>query len=94
MFIILLKFADRTKAPSLMDGHNAWLQRGFEDGLLLLAGSVHHAAGGALLAHGVSRAAIEAFVAQDPFVIEGVVSAEILAVTPIRTDTRLAFLED
>ena len=94
MFVILLRFANKTKAPSLMAGHNAWLQRGFEDGLLLLVGTVQPAAGGALLAHGVTRDAIEAFVAQDPFVAEGVVTAEILDITPARTDTRLAFLKD
>lgn len=94
MFVILLKFADKTKAPSLMAGHNAWLQRGFDDGLLLLAGTVQPAAGGALLAHGATRDAVEAFVAQDPFVTEGVVTAEILDITPARTDSRLAFLKD
>ncbi|WP_375248294.1 YciI family protein [Sphingomonas sp.] len=94
MFIILLKFADKAKAPSLMAGHNTWLQRGFEEGLLLLAGTVKPAAGGALIAHGATREAIEAFVAHDPFVAEGVVTAEILDITPARTDTRLAFLKD
>lgn len=77
-----------------MARHIAWLQRGFEDGLLLLAGTVQPAAGGALLAHGVRRDAIEAFVAQDTFVAEGVVTAEILDIAPARTDTRPAFLKD
>lgn len=94
MFVILLKFADKTKASSLMAGHNAWLQRGFEDGLLLLAGTLQPAAGGALIAHGATQDTIEAFVAQDPFVAEGVVTAEILDITPSRTDTRFAFLKD
>jgi uncharacterized protein YciI len=94
MFVILLKFADKTKAPSLMAGHNAWLRRGFEDGLLLLAGTVQPAVGGALLANGATRDLLEAFVAQDPFVAEGVVTAEILDIAPGRTDTRLAFLND
>ena len=94
MFIILLKFADKAKAPSLMEGHNAWLQRGFEEGRLLLAGSIRPAAGGALLAQGGARDAVEAFVEQDPFVAEGVVTAKVLDIAPVRTDTRLAFLKD
>jgi uncharacterized protein YciI len=77
-----------------MAGHNAWLRRGFEDGLLLLAGTVQPAVGGALLANGATRDLLEAFVAQDPFVAEGVVTAEILDIAPGRTDTRLAFLND
>lgn len=94
MFIILLKFADKTKAPPLMEGHNAWLQRGFEEGLLLLAGGIQPAAGGALLAHGATRDTVEAFVEQDPFVAEGVVTAEIIEIAPNRTDARLTFLKD
>ena len=40
----------------------------------------------------MSRAALEAFVAEDPFVAEGVVVAEIHEIAPARTDDRLAFL--
>ena len=79
MFIVLLKFSDnKTKAGAFMDGHKAWIQRGFTEGTFL--------------AHGMSRAALEAFVAEDPFVAEGVVPAEIHEIAPARTDDRLAFL--
>lgn len=76
-----------------MDGHNAWIRRGFEDGIFLLVGSLQPNAGGAILAHGASLTAIEARVQDDPFVAEGVVRAEILEVVPGRTDERLAFLK-
>ena len=60
MFIVLLKFSDnKAKAGAFMDGHKAWIQRGF---------------------------------AEDPFVAEGVVAAEIHEIAPARTDDRLAFL--
>jgi uncharacterized protein YciI len=93
MFIITLKFADKTKAPQFMDGHNAWLERGFDDGVFLLAGSLRPNAGGAIIGHNASRADVEARVQQDPFVVEGVVGADILEVAPGRTDDRLAFLK-
>lgn len=93
MFIVTLRFADKTKAPQFMDGHNAWIKRGFDDGVFLLVGSLQPNAGGAILAHNVSPEEIEARVQDDPFVAEGVVSAQILAVTPGRTDERLAFLK-
>lgn len=93
MFVIALRFADKTKAPSLMDGHNAWIKRGFDDGVFLLVGSLQPNAGGAILAHNVSLIEIEARVQDDPFVAEGVVSAEILDIAPGRTDDRLAFLK-
>jgi uncharacterized protein YciI len=93
MFIITLRFIDKTKAPQLMDGHNAWIKRGFDDGVFLLVGSLQPNAGGAILAHNASPEQIEARVQDDPFVTEGVVSAEIIAIAPGRTDERLAFLK-
>ena len=93
MFIITLRFADRAKAPQFMDGHNAWINRGFDDGVFLLVGSLQPNAGGAILAHNASPEEIAARVQNDPFVAEGVVSAQILAVTPGRADKRLTFLK-
>lgn len=93
MFIVTLRFTDKTKAPQLMDSHNAWIKRGFDDGIFLLVGSLQPNAGGAILAHNISRAAIEACVQEDPFVAEGVVTADILEIAPGRTDDRLAFLK-
>lgn len=93
MFVITLRFADKAKAPQYMDGHNAWIKRGFDDGVFLLVGSLQPSAGGAILAHNSARADIEARVQDDPFVAEGVVTAEILEIAPGRTDERLAFLK-
>lgn len=94
MFIATLKFVDKTKAPALMEAHSAWIQRGFADGVFLLAGSLQPDGGGAILAHQASRAEFEARLSQDPFVAEGVVTVEILDVAPGRVDERLAFLKD
>ena len=41
MHIIFLKFsANKSQASELMDAHKAWLKRGFDDGVFLLAGSL------------------------------------------------------
>ncbi|SFK10198.1 YciI family protein [Methylocapsa palsarum] len=93
MFVVTLRFADKTKAPQFIDGHNAWIKRGFDDGVFLLVGSLQPNAGGAILAHNASPEEMEARVQDDPFVVEGVVSAEILAIAPGRADERLAFLK-
>lgn len=93
MFVITLRFADKTNAPQFMDGHNAWIKRGFDDGVFLLVGSLQPNAGGVILAHNASPEEIEARVQDDPFVAGGVVSAEVLAIAPGRTDERLAFLK-
>lgn len=93
MFLVTLKFsANKAKAAQFMDGHNVWIRRGFDDGVFLLTGSLQPAAGGAVLAHNVSRTDLEARVKDDPFVAEDVVQAEIVEIKPGKADERLAFL--
>ena len=95
MFVILPKFAaNKAAAGQFMDGHNAWLKRGFDDGVFMLAGSLQPGLGGGVLARNVSLAELEARVAEDPFVAENVVSAEILQITPARADQHMQFLLD
>ncbi|MBP3125817.1 YciI family protein [Thalassospira sp. ER-Se-21-Dark] len=93
MFAIFLKFAEnRPKAQEFMDAHKAWIKQGFDDGVFLMVGSLQPNMGGAVLAHGVSFDEIETRVNEDPFVVEGIVSAEILEISPARADQRLDFL--
>jgi hypothetical protein len=48
--------------------------------------------GGAILAHAATAADLQRRVENDPFVENGVVSAEILEIAPSKADPRLAFL--
>jgi len=94
MFVVTLRFsANKAQAPQFMEGHNAWIQRGFEDGVFLLTGSLQPSAGGAVLAHNISRTDLDARVQEDPFVAADVVTADIVEIAPGRTDARLAFLK-
>lgn len=93
MFVVLLRFSsNKAKAAQFMDGHNAWIKRGFEDGVFLLAGSLQPKLGGGILAHNISLSALQTRVNEDPFVAQGVVSTEIIEIAPARTDERLTFL--
>lgn len=93
MHIVLLKFAEqKDQAPHHMDAHNAWLKCGFDDGVFVLAGSLQPRRGGAIVAHGATLEALQARVAEDPFVIAKVVEAEILEISASRADERLKFL--
>lgn len=93
MYVVLLKFSDnKSAAPQHMEAHKAWLKRGFDDGIFLLAGSLQPGLGGGIVAHNASADEIRTRVDTDPFVAEGVVSAEILELSPSLTDERLAFL--
>ena len=93
MFIVVLKFSsNKSEAGRFMEGHNAWIKRGFDDSIFLLVGSLQPNLGGGILAHNTSRSDLETRVAEDPFVAHNVVSAEILDIAAARTDERLAFL--
>lgn len=94
MFVILLRFsANKENTATYLDGHKAWLQKGFDDGVFLVAGSLAPAAGGALLAHNLSAAEVEERVGLDPFVQNDVVRAEIIEFAPGMVDERLTFLK-
>jgi uncharacterized protein YciI len=95
MFIVLLKFSDnKVQAAQFMEAHNEWIKRGFDDDVFLLAGSLQPKLGGGIVAHNTSLADLEIRVNGDPFVAENVVSAEILELTPSKSDDRLQFLLD
>ena len=93
MFVVLLKFSDnKSKAAEFMEGHNAWLKRGFDDGIFLLAGSLQPSLGGGVVAHNTSLEDLQTRVKDDPFVAENVVSAEVLEIAVAKADSRLDFL--
>ena len=93
MFIVLLRLSEnKSKAGDFMEGHNQWIKQGFDDGVFLLVGSLQPNKGGAVVAHNVSLHELQDRVSQDPFVQEGIVSAEILGIEPKKADDRLNFL--
>ncbi len=93
MFIVFLKFSEnKAKAGEFMDGHNAWIKQGFDDGIFLLVGSIEPGLGGSVIAHNISAEELQARVNEDPFVKENIVGAEIVEISPKKTDERLSFL--
>ncbi len=95
MFIVLLKFSsNKGQASQFVEGHKEWIKRGFDDGVFLLVGSLQTNLGGGIVAHNTALSDLQSRVNDDPFVAENVVSAEILEITPSKTDERLKFLLD
>ncbi|WP_431682784.1 YciI family protein [Kitasatospora sp. KL5] len=93
MFIVLLRFsANKAAAGQYMDGHQQWIKQGLDDGVFLLVGSIQPGLGGAVLAHGASKEALQERVNADPFVAHDVVGAEIIEIAPGMADDRLKFL--
>lgn len=60
-----------------MKAHVAWLEGGFDEGVLLLAGRQVPRTGGIVLCRG-RRAEVEAYAASDPFVTSGVATAAVV----------------
>lgn len=72
MFVIELVYkVDLKQIDAAMKAHMAWLNRHYDAGTFLLSGRKVPRDGGIILATGHDRAAIEAIVADDPFVSRG-----------------------
>lgn len=95
MFIVFLRFGpNRSEAGRWMAGHRQWIEEGIADGAFLVAGSLDNGQGGAVIAAGRDLGQIHARVGQDPFVMHGVVSAEVHALAPSLMAAGLARLLD
>jgi uncharacterized protein YciI len=95
LYVIALRLrGDPSDAASRMDAHKRWIAEGFSKQLFLAVGSLDDEAGGCILAHTRDRDALLSFVEADPFVAEGIASAEIVAFQPSRVDARLSFLTE
>lgn len=94
MHIILLKFADnKSAAPKFMDAHNAWISKGFDDGIFQSVGSLD-IGGGFILAHGEEHAAVLQRVSEDPFVKNNIVNPEIRKIDVKRSTPQFSHLSD
>ncbi len=91
LYLILLEFADKSQAAQNMDGHNAWIDQGFTDDAFLMTGTIP-GQGGAVLARNETRAQLQERVERDPFVDQGVVTAELIEFEPSRLHPQLTAL--
>lgn len=92
MHIILLTFGDnRSSAPQYMEAHNAWIAKGFADGIFQCVGSLD-VGGGFVLAHGEAHEALLQRVQEDPFVEHDVVTAQVHRIDVKRTTPELSHL--
>ncbi len=93
MFIIILKFSEnKEQSNQFMEGHNEWIKQGFADNIFLMVGSLQPNLGGAVIAHNITHTELQNRVNEDPFVAEKIVQADIIEITPSKTDQRLDFL--
>jgi uncharacterized protein YciI len=68
-----------------MQAHLAFVDEGYARGFFLASGPKVPRTGGAILATAPERAVLEAFLARDPFVIEGLITLNVTEFMPRRT---------
>ncbi len=80
MFILSLTYKKpNEEADRYMEPHLAWVKEGYDRGWFLASGRKVPRTGGIILAKG-DRAELEAFVAEDPFVLHGIADYDIVEV--------------
>ena len=94
MFILSLTYVKPTEeADRLMQPHMDWVNEGYDRGMFLASGRKNPRTGGVILARG-EQAEVEAYVAADPFTVEGVAVYEVTEVAVTRTAAGLDALKE
>jgi uncharacterized protein YciI len=92
MCVVLLTYTtDLEAVDAHLKAHGAWLRQGFEAGVIVVAGRRTPRTGGVILFRG-EKEAVEKVAASDPFVAEGVATAEVIPFTATLAATALADL--
>jgi uncharacterized protein YciI len=91
MFVIRLTY---TKPLHIMDqlrpSHVEFLDRYYAEGIFLVSGRQNPPIGGVILAHNISREALERLLTEDPFAIEHAATYEIIEFSPTKYSPSLA----
>ncbi|OAK63445.1 hypothetical protein A3K87_16630 [Variovorax paradoxus] len=86
MFIVTLTYIrPLEELDALMDAHVSWLKTHYESGLFVASGRQVPRKGGVILARSGDRAALEALLARDPFVQNGVARTDVIEFVPSMT---------
>lgn len=79
MFVVLLTYtAPLEQIDQHMPAHMAYLQRCYQAGMFVASGRRVPRTGGVILAQAPDRVSVEQVVALDPFVAEGLATAEVV----------------
>jgi uncharacterized protein YciI len=92
LHLLFLRYtASEEEAERFVAAHIAFLEHHHRDGTFLVSGqTVPAAEGGAIVACGVGRGAVERITAEDPFVVAGVARYTITTIDPGRVHPALA----
>jgi uncharacterized protein YciI len=82
--------APLTAIDAAVSAHRAFLQGGYDHGLLLMSGPMNPRSGGVVIARGESVEAIKAFFHNDPYQRQGLASYRIVEFTPVKHQPQIA----
>ena len=68
----------------VLPAHRAFLQTGYDRGLLLMSGPQNPRTGGVLIARAPSRAELEAFLRNDPYQVQGLATYRFIEFNPVK----------
>ena len=86
MFIVTLTYCKPlADIDALMQAHVDWLRRCYDSGLFIASGRRVPRTGGVILARSGDRAALDAALAEDPFVTNGAATVDVVEFTPSMT---------
>ncbi len=95
MFIVHLTYtAPLADIDRHLEPHRAWVEAGLAEGIFVAAGPLVPRTGGVILAHGLTREALNARLAEDPFAKAGLIRVEVLDHAIRVSDPRLSFLKN
>lgn len=95
MFTILARFTEkRPQAQSYAESHDAWVNKNFEDGIILAMGRMTPPDGAVILAKADDKSQLEARIQADPWVAHGIITVEIIEFAPFKTHPALAHLQE
>lgn len=72
------------KVAEVTPDHRAYLDRFYASGELVLSGRRSPPTGGVIVGHFRDRAAVDAFIAGDPFVVRGVATYDVIEFDPVK----------
>lgn len=90
IYLIDLNYARPELVEENLAGHRDFLQKHYDSGYFIFSGPKQPRAGGIILSRGRDLAEVEAIMATDPFLVNGVAEMVITAVVPRMTDDAFA----
>jgi uncharacterized protein YciI len=83
VFVLLVNYVrPLDEVDRVREGHGAYLRRNYDAGRFIVSGRREPRTGGVIIARGTDRKEIDAVIAEDPFLVEGVATYDVIEFHP------------